>query len=62
MGPIRSVIVYSVISVALEITILTVPSLWENAVAISFLGFFLGPIYPIMILVVSKRVPTRCVA
>lgn len=32
----------------MEVTIWTVPSLLENAVAVSFIGLFMGPMYPIM--------------
>lgn len=55
------IILYAIICLALEATVWAVPNLLENAIAISFVGFFLGPIYPTMVLVVSKRVPKRYV-
>ena len=41
----------------LEITIWLVPSLVANAVSISFIGVFLGPIYPIVMIITGRLVP-----
>lgn len=46
-------------STSFQLTVWLVPSLWENAIAISFVGFFLGPIYPTVVLTLSKMVPPR---
>ncbi|KAF9816608.1 hypothetical protein IEO21_04009 [Rhodonia placenta] len=45
------IILYSLIVIvyaSLEVTIWVVPSLLENAVAVSFVGLLMGPIYPIL--------------
>ncbi|KAH8110133.1 MFS general substrate transporter [Phellopilus nigrolimitatus] len=44
-------------SLRLEISIWFVPSLIGNAIAIAFVGLFLGPIYPILINVAGRLVP-----
>lgn len=41
--------VYISLAIALEITVWVVPSLHENAVAISLIGLLLGPMYPIQV-------------
>lgn len=46
---------------SLELTVWFVHSLWENAIAISLVGFFLGPIYPILMLNMTKLIPPRSV-
>ena len=33
----------------MEVTVWVVPSLLENAIAVSFIGLVLGPMYPILI-------------
>lgn len=43
------VYIYSVIIIALEITIWFVPSLIQNAIAVSFVGVVLGPMHPIIV-------------
>ena len=49
----------------LEVTIWFVPSLIENALAISFIGFLLGPMYPILMSYCTQVLPkwllTGCV-
>ena len=49
----------------LEVTIWVVPSLIENALAISFIGFLLGPMYPILMSYCTQVLPkwllTGCV-
>ncbi|KZT69016.1 MFS general substrate transporter [Daedalea quercina L-15889] len=48
LGERWSILTYGALVIALEVTIWTVPSLFENAVAVSFIGLFMGPMYPIM--------------
>lgn len=43
----------------LELTIWFVPNLIENAVAVSFVGVFLGPFYPILLGVAARKLPKR---
>ncbi|KIJ23443.1 hypothetical protein M422DRAFT_39610 [Sphaerobolus stellatus SS14] len=42
----HTIFLYSFLCIGLEITIWLVPSLIENAVSVSFIGFLLGPLYP----------------
>ena len=41
----------------LELTIWLVPSLIENAIAACFIGFFFGPVYPVLSSVASVIIP-----
>ncbi|THV01924.1 MFS general substrate transporter [Dendrothele bispora CBS 962.96] len=43
------VYIYMILSIAAQITIWVVPSIIENAIAASFIGFLLGPIFPIIV-------------
>ncbi|KAG8851520.1 hypothetical protein FRB96_009193 [Tulasnella sp. 330] len=62
IGPERVIYLYIVLSIALEFTIWFVPNLIENAVAVSFVGVFLGPFYPILLGVASRKLPKRLLA
>lgn len=44
-------------SFRLEITIWLIPSLVSNAIAVAFIGLFLGPIYPIVMILTGRLVP-----
>ncbi|KDQ09340.1 hypothetical protein BOTBODRAFT_37098 [Botryobasidium botryosum FD-172 SS1] len=57
IGERRVIYLYIVLCIALEITVWFVPSLIENAIAVSFVGLFLGPIYPICMTVSSEVLP-----
>lgn len=43
---------------SLQFTVWFVPSLIENAIAVSFVGLFLGPVYPVSINVAAEILPT----
>ncbi|KAG9014374.1 hypothetical protein FRB94_012780 [Tulasnella sp. JGI-2019a] len=62
IGPERVIYIYTVLSIALELTIWFVPNLIENAVAVSFVGVFLGPFYPILLGVAARKLPKRLLA
>lgn len=47
----------SIICIVLEIVIWTVPHLVTNAVLYSIIGIFLGPMYPIVMMVVLDVLP-----
>ncbi|KAJ7683015.1 major facilitator superfamily domain-containing protein [Mycena rosella] len=47
IGERRVLYLYSVLAIALELVVWLVPSLIGDAVAVSFVGLLLGPIYPI---------------
>ncbi|KAH8113850.1 MFS general substrate transporter, partial [Phellopilus nigrolimitatus] len=57
IGERRVVWLYISLAICLEITIWVVPSLIENAVAVAFVGLFLGPIYPIVMNHTGKLIP-----
>ncbi|OSC97784.1 MFS general substrate transporter [Trametes coccinea BRFM310] len=48
VGPRRAVFIYAILAIGLELVIWLVPSLIGGAVAVSFVGALLGPIYPIV--------------
>ncbi|KAJ3726717.1 MFS general substrate transporter [Lentinula raphanica] len=49
VGERKVVFLYVLLSIGLEITIWFVPSIIENAVAVSFIGALLGPLFPILV-------------
>ena len=49
IGEFNALVIYAIISIALEVTIWFVPSLIENAVAVAVIGVLLGPMYPIVV-------------
>ncbi|CAA7269995.1 unnamed protein product [Cyclocybe aegerita] len=57
VGERRVLFIYSVLCIALEITIWFVPSLIQNAVAVSIVGVLLGPMYPIAMNQASRILP-----
>jgi len=57
IGERRVIYVYTILSIALEITVWLIPSLIENAIAVSLVGLFLGPIYPICMTVAGEVLP-----
>jgi len=59
LGPRRAIFLYGVCAIGLEFTIWFVPSLIENALALSFVGFLLGPFYPLVMNVTSAVIPRR---
>lgn len=46
----------------MQFTVWFVPSLIENAIAVSFVGLFLGPIYPVSINVAAGILPAWLLA
>ncbi|KAG9029829.1 hypothetical protein FRB95_004881 [Tulasnella sp. JGI-2019a] len=59
IGSNRVIYVYLALAIALEATIWSVNSLIGNAIAVSFVGLFLGPMYPIAMIVASDIIPPR---
>lgn len=49
IGEPRALVIYTIICIGLEATIWAVPSLIENAVAVSVIGVLMGPMYPIVV-------------
>ncbi|KAI0783169.1 MFS general substrate transporter [Abortiporus biennis] len=48
IGERRSLFLYAFLAIVLEVTVWVIPSLVENAVAVSCVGLFFGPMYPIL--------------
>ncbi|KAF8306101.1 MFS general substrate transporter [Clavulina sp. PMI_390] len=59
VGQQRIIYFYTLAAIALELTIWFIPSLYENAVAVAFVGVALGPFYPIVMNVTSVLLPRR---
>ncbi|KAF9650312.1 MFS general substrate transporter [Thelephora ganbajun] len=57
IGERSAVFLYGILIMVLEITIWKIPSLTGNAVTVSFVGAFLGPMFPIVINHASKVLP-----
>ncbi|KAF5869208.1 putative major facilitator superfamily transporter protein [Botrytis fragariae] len=57
LGEFTSVLVYLGICIALELLFWLIPSFYVSAVAIAFLGMFLGPLFPTAIVLVTKLMP-----
>ncbi|KAG5635092.1 hypothetical protein H0H81_012464 [Sphagnurus paluster] len=51
------ILIYGIIAIILEITIWFVPSIIGNAIAVSFVGLVLGPMFPVMVSHASKVLP-----
>ncbi|CAE6416259.1 unnamed protein product [Rhizoctonia solani] len=59
IGERRVIYLYSVLAIGLELVIWLVPDIIGNAVAVSFVGLLLGPMFPIIMKVTSELVPKR---
>ncbi|CAE6440915.1 unnamed protein product [Rhizoctonia solani] len=59
IGERRVVYLYSILAIGLELVIWLVPDIIGNAVAVSFVGVLLGPMFPIVMKVTSGLVPKR---
>ncbi|GJJ15711.1 hypothetical protein Clacol_009989 [Clathrus columnatus] len=55
----HAVYLYAVLCLALELTIWLVPSLIGNAISVSFIGFSLGPLYPVTMNRAGQVIPQR---
>ncbi|KDQ09347.1 hypothetical protein BOTBODRAFT_179057 [Botryobasidium botryosum FD-172 SS1] len=61
IGQRRVILLYTIIAIALEISVWRIPSLIENAIAISLIGLVLGPFFPICMSVAGEVLPRRLV-
>ncbi|TFK19731.1 MFS transporter, partial [Coprinopsis marcescibilis] len=65
VGEERIMYLYSALAIALELTVWFVPSIIENAIAVSVIGMLLGPMFPIIISHSSRILPrwmlTACI-
>ncbi|KAI5123262.1 hypothetical protein M0805_001351 [Coniferiporia weirii] len=51
------IFVYIILALGLELVVWRVPSLIGDAVAVSFIGLFIGPMYPILMNVTGRLIP-----
>ncbi|KAH9941756.1 MFS general substrate transporter [Epithele typhae] len=59
LGDRRAIVVYGLIAIGLELVVWLVPSLIGGAVAVSLVGFLLGPFYPIVMNQSARVLPPR---
>ncbi|KAF8155523.1 MFS general substrate transporter [Crassisporium funariophilum] len=59
VGEYRVMFIYGTISTSLLFTVWFIPSLIGNAIALSFVGFFSGPMYPIVMNQAGRVLPRR---
>lgn len=57
LGEFRSVILYLSISMGLQLIFWLVPSFIVSALAVAFLGVFLGPLFPTAVVLMTKLLP-----
>ncbi|KAI8976674.1 major facilitator superfamily domain-containing protein [Trametes punicea] len=50
IGERLALFLYALLAIFVEVTVWVVPSLIENAIAVSFVGLLLGPMYPILMI------------
>ena len=56
-GERTSVSIYLALAMCFELIFWLVPSFVASAVAVGFVGFFLGPMFPAVVIVVTKLLP-----
>ncbi|KAM5540128.1 hypothetical protein V8D89_006268 [Ganoderma adspersum] len=59
VGERRAIFLYAIVAIGLELVVWLVPSLIGGAVAVSFVGLLLGPIYPIVMNHAARILPPR---
>ncbi|KAI1200136.1 putative MFS transporter [Nemania serpens] len=59
IGEKLAIIIYLVLSMAFELVFWLVPQFIASAVAVAFVGFFMGPLFPSVIIVMSKLLPVH---
>lgn len=57
IGEFKSVVIYLCITTSLELIFWLVPSFIVSAVAVAFLGMFLGPLFPTAVVLMTKLLP-----
>lgn len=57
IGENLAILCYTIASMGLHLLFWLVPQFYVSAVAVSFLGFFLGPLFPAVVVAVSKLLP-----
>ncbi|PWY71064.1 MFS general substrate transporter [Aspergillus sclerotioniger CBS 115572] len=57
LGERRMVFVYTTLALAMQLLFWLIPNITVNAVTVCFLGFFIGPFYPVGLYVLTKVIP-----
>ncbi|EIW78485.1 MFS general substrate transporter [Coniophora puteana RWD-64-598 SS2] len=57
IGERKALVIYAALAIGLELVVWLVHSLVGDAIAVSFVGFFLGPMYPIAMNVCGRIIP-----
>ncbi|PLB53300.1 MFS general substrate transporter [Aspergillus steynii IBT 23096] len=57
LGERTSITIYLVLSIALELILWSVPNFTVSAIAVTFLGFFTGPLFPAALVIAAKLLP-----
>ncbi|ESK84146.1 mfs transporter [Moniliophthora roreri MCA 2997] len=57
VGEYTVIFFYTILAIALEVTVWLVPSIIQNAIAVSFIGVLLGPMFPLMVTHGSRVIP-----
>ncbi|KAL0576400.1 hypothetical protein V5O48_005589 [Marasmius crinis-equi] len=57
IGEYTVIFVYTILAIALEITVWLVPSIVQNAIAVSFIGLLLGPMFPLLVTHGARIIP-----
>ncbi|TAQ85811.1 hypothetical protein B7494_g5869 [Chlorociboria aeruginascens] len=57
IGEFRAVVLYIIISLALELLFWLIPSFIVSSIAVAFLGLFLGPLFPTAVVLVMRLLP-----
>lgn len=59
IGEKLAVTLYLVFAVAFELLFWLIPTFISSAICVAFLGFFIGPLFPAAIIVITKSLPKR---
>lgn len=59
LGMSNAIFIYTIIAIALEVVIWTTRSIVGNAVLYAIIGILLGPMYPIVMVVVGRIIPDK---
>ncbi|TFL03445.1 MFS general substrate transporter [Pterulicium gracile] len=62
VGEELAVVIYTIVAICLQLVVWFVPSLIGNALAVSFIGFCFGPLYPIAVSYASYLIPQHMLA
>lgn len=59
VGERLAIIIYAVLALALQLIFWLVPQFYVSAVAVSLIGFFIGPFFPAAVIMAAKLLPSE---